>query len=482
MTYRVEKDKWILYRHTSSFDMIKAVALDLKRYSKCSISKDDNKNLLEKLKELGYYKGRNPKMPLDSINHRINTLAYFMFGYKETVEGEKRFLFSPLGNLFLKHIDDSDKLSKIFLAMLWGIQFKHPHGGSSDKFNLYPFRLMFKLLSDKRLEGKLFASEVAYYVVFTESADEKLYEELVRNILEMRKWPDQEVARRFKEDEHALVNAVYEWDYYLSKLFQSAGVIERDEGELICELSHGKSTKRRLSKNAVRLSPEMQGFCSNLLSRYPFSEEPLNLDDESRLTIDTVKEIYNFFPEILLKEIGEEIDVFEISMLELPKLIEKYSKHEKIEDAYLFEDVLEKAFNMFYNVEAKRISGAGNPDVECLYTTLKKKFVVEAKSTQNKLVSLSSGRLAEHRRKIGGKYTIVITPNYVPAVKHDIETSDIVILMARTFSEFLYNNIINNVREIDYSEFDAIIIRNLGKDISRQVSDLTLSKFGIAKQ
>jgi hypothetical protein len=69
---------------------------------------------------------------------------------------------------------------------------------------------------------------------------------------------------------------------------------------------------------------------------------------------------------------------------------------------------LADGFNMFYNVEAKKVGGAGNTDLECLYITKKKKFAVDAKSTKNKLSSVNAGRLEGHREKIGGAYTIVL--------------------------------------------------------------------------
>ena len=134
---------------------------------------------------------------------------------------------------------------------------------------------------------------------------------------------------------------------------------------------------------------------------------------------------------------------------------------------------------MFVNVEAKKIGGAGNTDLECLYITKKKKFAVDAKSTKNKLSGLNAGRLAEHRTKIGGEYTIVVTPRYVPAVLHDIKSAPIVIVRASTFSEYLYNHIDNEIREIDYEDFDNIILNNLGKDISKNISSLTLEKFSV---
>ncbi len=82
MTYRIERKKWILYRHTNNLDLVTAVATNLKYFTKTSLAPENKLKLLKKLQELDYYKERNPELPLDSINHRINTLAYYMFGYK----------------------------------------------------------------------------------------------------------------------------------------------------------------------------------------------------------------------------------------------------------------------------------------------------------------------------------------------------------------------------------------------------------------
>ena len=73
-----------------------------------------------------------------------------MFGYEDVSE-DKRFMFSPLGNLFLKYINDDEKLVKIFIAMLFAIQFQHPASGTDKEFQLFPFRLILKLLM-KRLQ------------------------------------------------------------------------------------------------------------------------------------------------------------------------------------------------------------------------------------------------------------------------------------------------------------------------------------------
>jgi len=52
------------------------------------------------------------------------------------------------------------------------------------------------------------------------------------------------------------------------------------------------------------------------------------------------------------------------------------------------------------------------------------------------------------------------------------------LIFPQALSEYLYNCINNNVREIDYAEFDEIITNNLGKDVSDEISNLTIQKFG----
>lgn len=478
MTLRIDSKKWILYRHTRDFEKLCAVAEFLKSYTKTGISKEDKTNLNLKLRELGLYNERNPELPLDAINHKINQLSYYMFGYQAKVDGQDRFLFSPLGNLFMKHVEDKEKTAKIFLTMLWAVQYQHPHSGTDNEFQLYPFRLIYKLLSEPRLSNKLYAFEVAYSVVFTKEITETKYNELVNELLDLRKLSDEKLATKFQEDRHAYVNSAYEWDYYVSSLFESAGVLNKKDGVVITKLQHGNTnTFRKITRNEVSIPDNLKTLVQQLESEYTFLENPLLLNDPERLKIDVVKEIYSFYPKTLLIEIGEEIDDFKFELLNLPKLIEQYADNNDGAEAYLFEDALTDGFNMFYNVEAQKIGGAGNSDLECIYIPKKKKFAVDAKSTKNKLSGVNAGRLEGHREKIGGAYTIVVTPRYVPAVLQDIRTSPIVIIRANTFSEYLYNCIDNDVREIDYEDFDSIIVNNLGKDISKNISDLTISRF-----
>ncbi len=470
--------KWILYRHTRDFNKLCVVAEFLKSYTKSGISTEEKTQLNLKLRELHLYNERNPELPLDAINHKINQLSYYMFGYQAKVDNQDRFLFSPLGNLFLKHVGDKEKSAKIFLTMLWAVQYEHPHSGTDNEFQLYPFRLIYKLLSEPKLSNKLYAFEVAYAIVFLKEATQITYKRLINELLNLRKLTDKELEQKFQENRHAFVNSAYEWDYYVSSLFKSAGVLIKKNGVVITKLQHGNTnTFRKITRNEVTIPENLKTFVEQLQKEYSFLEKPLLLNDKERLKIDVIKEIYSFYPKTLLIAIGEVADDIKFELLSLPKLIEQYANNNEGAEAYLFEDVLTDGFNMFYNVSAQKISGSGNTDLECLYITRKKKFTVEAKSTRNKLSSVNAGRLAGHREKIGGAYTIVVTPRYVPAVLQDIRRSPIVIIRANTFSEYLYNCIDNDIREIDYEDFDSIIIKNLGKDISKDISNLTISRF-----
>ena len=483
MPVTVSRDKWILYKHTCNYEMIKAVALDVKNSCKTDVSDLERHRMQERLAALDLYRTRNPEeRPLDSINHRINTLEFWMFGYEDKSNGDKKFIFSPLGNLFLKYISDEQKLRKIFIAMMFAMQFQHPANGTSSEFQLYPFRLIFQLLTDKRLDGKLYNYEEELILPFVKTVTPESYEQIVTQILSIRNLSDIELVNKLKSDEHTYVNTVYEWEYYTQTLLSQVGIINKIEGDTLCKLYHpsksgSKSlpTGRKATKGYVNISSNCLSFIKEMLAEYTCFATPVQLKDPERLTIDCIKEVYSFYPQLLLKEIGESDDLSKL--LELPKLIEKYSNNPENETAYLFEDVLTEGFNMFYNVEAVKRGGAAHTDIECLYITKKKKFAVESKSTANKLLGINAGRLREQREEIGGEYTIVITSRYVPATRRDIKGTPIVIILANTFAEYLYNHIFHEVRNIDYADFDNIIVNNLGTDISGLVSNMTLEKF-----
>jgi len=485
MPIMVQKDKWILYKHTSNYEIIKAIALDVKNSCRANLSESEKHRMQERQAALDLYKTRNPQdRPLDAMNHRINTLEFFMFGYENKFDGKHSFIFSPLGNLFLDRIDYPEKQKRIFEAMLFAMQYQHPASGTAKSFRLFPFRLIFKLLCDERLDKRLFNSEYALLISQIKQINDSSYEKLVTDILQLRSKTNVVIFGLMKQDEHAFVNAIYEWQYYMERLLMEIGIINVCKGRVIGILyhpsktnSHSNPTGRKVTDGYITLPTSEIPFIEKMLHAYPYSAIPLKLDDPERLKLDVIKEIYSFFPRLLLEDIGEHINDDQIALLQLPELIEAYSNNPDNQTAYLFEEVLTFGMNMFTNVEAKRMGGAGHTDIECLYLTRKSKFAVDAKSTEHKLPGINCGRLREHREEIGGEYTIVITSRYVPAAKRDIIGTPNVILLASTFAEYLYNHIQQDIRNIDFKEFDDIILSRLGTDISKDISDLTLNKF-----
>lgn len=481
-----ETEHWIFKKHTNNINLLAELALYLKT-NKSAISKKEKEKMYQIFNESNIYNPRKSirHKPLDAINHKLDALKYFMFGYSDRIDGAIKFIFSPLGNIFLKYLNHKDSLSKIFSTMLVGMQFPHPFSKKSENFLLYPFRLIFSLLLDTRLNGKLYNYEVVTFVIFVSKVTTESYENLIEAIIKSRQKTDKQKLEEIKENESKITKSVYEWQYYITPMLEDVNIINKYNGDSYIDISHPQKsnsksapTKRKANNGYISLNNNIKPYIEKLLQSYSIYDEPLSLKASNRKSDDIIKDIYSFYPKELLRELNETSNSFEFEVLELPKLIEEYSKNPNNATADKFENVLEEAFNMFINVDAKKISGAGNTDIECMYMTINEKFAVEAKSTANKLISINSGRLRRHRDLIGAEYTIVVTPKYVPSVRYDIQDQNIVIIKANTLAEYFYNNIIFQNRYIDYEEIQTIIINNLGQDITSCISNLTLSNFG----
>ena len=140
-----------------------------------------------------------------------------MFGYKS----DHKFLFSPLGNLFLKHYKNLDEQKYIFTTMLWSMQFPHPEQSSNqNNINIYPFRLILKLLTEEKLKRKLYPEEILYFIYFFREIDENGYHTLIRDILNFRKLSDLDKKQKMlDEDLYSQHNFEMEWIPRILMLF-----------------------------------------------------------------------------------------------------------------------------------------------------------------------------------------------------------------------------------------------------------------------
>jgi hypothetical protein len=487
-----KKNKWTLMKYIKDFDLMVLYA-DYVRGGKANISFDALEEILKGLEIDNVYNPRFGKPSVHTIFFKVCQIVYYMFGYKLKVKGNTadRIVFSPLGNFLLDNKNDKKIVSRTFLCMLFGLPFTHPFNKMYNTFNIYPYRLIFKLLTDKRLNYKLNHDEIFYHVMFYKEIDNESYNELVKVILDFRKVPSNLKFELFTKNnvvEDVLANALHEWNY-ASGVLQQAGILDwkqADDNHGV--LVHGGgSGRRRYKSDFVTIKKEIFEFVSLLVNNYSFNEKPQDLTKELQLNSEYVIQLYNFYPTELIQELGIDNEEQEkiISILKITEDLNLYAKNSVHGDAYKFEDILCDAFNYFSDVEAEKHASAGTTDIECIYSpidSLSKKFDVEAKSTKNKLMTISAGRLRHHRVQIGSKYTIVVTPNYVNAVLEDIKETDTVLIRSGSFSNFLYQSISKKGREISYKPIDEIVLNNLGTDITPVINQYVYENFGVSTQ
>lgn len=486
-------------KYVNDFDLIAQYA-DTIRTLKAKVDDNSIVEINSIMEELGIYIPRHGVPSIDTTSFKICQIIYFMFAYRSD-SAKKELIFSPLGNLLLDNLNDADKKRKIFATMLFGMPFSHPYNKMTPDFNIFPYRLIFKLLSDPRLEGVLYKDEVFFHVIWTKSIDKRSYEALVGKLLKFRNLSTNHKLRKFTRWlslEDSIANALHETNYLFGQL-ASAGIVSVTRGTKVGVLRHGgfgrgiipdtmpaedlakinRTGKRVYSTDYMTLDASVSSLIQRLLTSYDFTEKPHQLLS-SLGRQDYILHLYNFYPEELLEEIGIRQNRIQAA-LQLSKNINKYSRNQEKGDCYRFEDILADAFNEFDDVTATVIGGSGNTDVECLHLTINEKFAVEAKSTQTKLSGLNAGRLQLHRNKINARYTIVVAPYYKPSVESDIANTNNVIITASTLSNFLYQSTVRNPDGITYEPLYRIIQDSMGSNITAKVNEFVAQKYGIGK-
>lgn len=487
------KEKWTIMMYMRDFDLMVTYAYALRASNKLSSNNIDG--ILAKMEADGIYRPRNGGSTFTGQFKSIQ-IAWYMFGYynkSRKRNEEKKMVFSPLGNLLLDNLKDREKVSKIFLAMLFGNGFHQPFSQMNANINIYAFRLIFALLRDPRLEGRLYNDEVFYLAMFLKTVDQDIYEKLVSDILYLRKLTPYNKLAQFKKDERVVGLACHEWRYAVGML-ESAGIVEihNDHNHrVIGQLTYGNINPETGRPNAVRnytedyitLQPNLIKLTDKLLSSYPFYLKPYSEDEVgTKFNSSIIVEMYSFYPMELLEELGiaAEEDKAISEMLRIANNVNYYSREETKGGAN-FEFAIRDAFNMFSDVEAERIAGAGNPDIECLFYLSSGniiKFDIEAKARKSKLLEVNSRRLRMHRDMIGSKYTMIVAPNYPIGVLRDIAGEESVIVKSAILANYFYQSILKVGRNISYQSLHEIVVENRGKDISDAVNAYVYSNFG----
>ena len=207
-----KKSKWTVMKYVNSFDLILQYA-DLIRDLNAKVDDSTIVEINSIMKDLNIYQPKFGKPSVDTTNFKICQLVYFMFAYRNENSISKEIVYSPLGNLLLDNMNNKERVAKIFATMLYGMPFNHPFNKMNPSFNIYPIRLVYKLLSDSRLEYKLYQDEIFYYVFWVKEVDEDSYENLVNTILKFRAISPTEKYKIFTERlavQDTLANALHE--------------------------------------------------------------------------------------------------------------------------------------------------------------------------------------------------------------------------------------------------------------------------------
>lgn len=502
------KEKWTIMQYLRDFDLMTAFAYAL-RESPTELSKENLLEIMGQLEKKGIYHPTSKKPKKDGkAEKNLNTalfrsvqIAWYMFGYYDKNNNrrkQKKFVFSPLGNLLLDNIEDKSKTPKIFLTMLFSLAFRQQFSMISRKFNIYPFRLLFQLLIDERLDGKLYSDEAAYLLMFTKTIDEDKYNDLVDDILSFRAMTPQDKYQLFKKNEGVMALAIQEWKYVCGML-NSANIVDwNNPKEIVGRLAQGVDTKRHAKKPTMRtykmdsitVREEMQSYLKILLNNYPYDVIPYTKEEqESGFEKDIIFRLYNFYPTELLVELGMPTDKERklTAMLNKVDVINEYA-YNKFKDltGVGFEYVLKDVLNMFADVEAEKIGGSGNTDIECLYILPqnKKKFDVEARSRNKRLSEINPRRLREHRESVKSRYTLIIAPSFASGVRADIEKELAVLIESNVLSQYLYQYICAEAKKdsdaiiISYKDLEEMALDNLGKDMTPILREFIFERYG----
>ena len=479
------REKWTIMKYMNDFHLMTTYAEALRRTN--ALSDENIAGILADMEKDGIYKPRQGAS-IDTGKFKIIQIAWYLFGYydkwsKKTAKN--RVVFTPLGNLLLDNLADKTKAAKILVAMLFGNGFRNPYSRMDSRFNIFAYRLVFKLLRDERLGGVLNHNEVFYFAMFLKELDGETYENLVSDILEFRKLPSSKKYHLFKKDENVVALALHEWTYAVG-LLQTGGIVDVDEGEEVGILVHGNGTgRRRYKTSSIRIRPEIASFVDVMLTSYPAEEKPYSAEAMAgKFTMELVIERYNFYPPELLSELGIETEEQKTlaRLLTIAKQVDRFAHNETHLDCYRFEDALAEAFNLFCDVVAEKVGGSGNTDVECKYSPPdpepEVKFDVEAKSARVKLTQVNVGRISTHRLRVGSSYTIIVTPEFSRGVLGDISRDRSVVVKSATLSNYLYQGVARYGRSLSYADLHGIVAGNYGNDITKSVNELMFANFG----
>jgi type II restriction enzyme len=447
---------WIIPQHHTQIDRFYDI-IDLIKNAHSNNLSTIREDLIIDLKEKGKYQGRQVADITSAANHNIDEPFFYGLIYKLN----KEVFISQYGELIYKVWNNYSSRSIVFIYSLFNIQYFHPSKKNCES-NLYPFRLLFKILRDKRIENKISVPELYFLYKVDKLELEIEYEDTIKEILKFRKncinFKDY-----FKDVTSDLVISASSGQYLVKILSKFNILYSNENNEYHTLLSPSRKDPTKINNNYYSLNPEY----FNLIDKLLLKHSPFAKTRKSALPSELASEIFNFIDNEVYSDINETVD------LDFSLANEIYEYSINPDKCYDFENKVNEAFNLFYNVNSEVVGGSGEPDFVARFKTNFPSidnsiiFTGDTKSTKNQLMGINAGRIKQHMRKYDSEYTILITPKYSPATKKDIIGEKIVILSSLALSETV-RNFIKYDQKPNYKDFNDIIIENLGTDVSEK--------------
>lgn len=489
---RSMEKKWIFQKNISSSKLMEIYVEVINE------TKDVDKEIIKsKLKKDNAYKGRSNQGSLNTMGVRFSQMCFYMFGYKSS-----NSIFVP-SQTTINMINKTSAVNKNMLVNLFALQYPHPYSKTPNDFVIYAGRLIIKLLTEKRINQKLYIDEMIWFLPFVKTINEKSYNELVESILEYRKLNYFEKNELFSSVDNyveVFANCLHEINYYFITIFKGFDVLEtvsdakHNDGKLF-KFKHGQTeTYRtdRICKNInnsgyIKLNDSLIEAAELLINKFSPFDRPITMADK-----------YVFSKEDWIS------DLYEIELIEyLNTIFPDYDKQREIINAistmtYMskyssvdgkdFEKALKPVFELFREIlNVEIISGAGDTDLLCSIedNTIQSgldniyKINIDGKSRKSS-TNLNPLRLVRHLKIHSSKYCIVVAPRFSRGTILDISNLPVVLITADSLARYCSKECFSSDDSFaDYTSINEIIINNLGKDITPLVDKLTMNRYGI---
>ncbi len=485
---RTKDKKWIFQKNISSPNLIESYLNVIN-----SINVDDKEVILSEVSKNSGYKGRSSQGSLSTMGVRFSQMCFYMFGYKKN----KKFIPSQTT---LNILDSHEKMSENMLVNLFSIQYPHPYSNTDKSFKIYAGRLITKLLIDERIGCKLYIDEFVYFLPFIKKINSHIYSELIDSIIEFRDLSFEKKETLFKSVRNyddVFSNCLHEVNYYFSRIFSGFNVFDlivdknHNNGKVFSFIHGTGNTLRNDSvvsgkkiPGYLKLKDSLKDIASNMVNKFSPFDLPVSLEDPMIFSVDDWKvELYENdmlkYLQIALPEYSKKSDIIET--LTNMTYMSKYSSV----DGKDFENSLKPVFELFREVlNVEILSGAGKTDLLCAVEDYYNndfiyKVNVDAKSRKS-ANGLNPARLQRHLDSTKSRYCIVVAPKFSRGTILDIQGYPIVTIDAETLALYCSKECMTSKDEMaDFSVINHIIENCKGTDISSNIMDVIIDKYGI---